>query len=113
MLHFIRQMMESFRAITPQVVAEQGNFKLSVILIREMSEKLNMTHSLAAEIVGEMKIQVDNDAYHQDPELFNDTARAMVGVMEAMLAAYTKEFDASTAYAFLNNAAKGMSLTYG
>lgn len=113
MMDFIRRMRDQFRSITPEVVAKQGNFILTAILIREMSSKLNMTYSLAAEIVGGMTIQVDNDAYHADPETFNETALAMVGVMKAMLDAYTAEFDSNAAYAFLKSAAKGMSLSYG
>lgn len=113
MLHFMRQMLETFRAITPEAVAAQANFKLTVILIREMAEKLNMTTSLAAEIVGQMDIKVDTDEYNAHPELFNDIAVSMVGVMRSMLDAYSKEFDHKTAFALLESAAKGMSLTYG
>lgn len=113
MLDFIARMRDSFLAITPTIVAEQGNFKLSIILVREMAVRLNMSQTLAATIVGAMTIQVDNDAYQRHPELFNSTAVAMVSVMESMLTAYTAEFDSKTAYAMLQSAAKGMSLTYG
>lgn len=113
MLHFLRQMLETFRSITPETVASQANFKLTAILIREMADKLNMTTSLAAEIVGQMEIKVDTDEYNAHPELFNDIAVSMVGVMRAMLDAYTKEFDERTAFSMLESAAKGMSLTYG
>lgn len=112
MIHFMRQMLESFRNLTPEAIAEQANFKLSVILIREMAEKLNMTTSLAAELVGQMEIKVDTDAYNENTELFNDIAVSMVGVMKSMLDAYTKEFGIVTAYAMLTSSAKGMNLTY-
>lgn len=109
----MQQMLEHFRSLTPEVVAEQANFKLAVIIVREMAEKLNMTTTLAAEIVGQMEIKVDTDAYNANTELFNDIAISMVGVMKSMLDAYTKEFGEATAYAMLTSAAKSMSLTYG
>ena len=67
----------------------RGDFRakkivLSVLLIREVAKSLGTTHGLAAEIVGPMEVNVQDEWYHADPELFHEIARELARVLGEM-----------------------------
>lgn len=112
-LNMMRQMLNMFKAITPETMAETANFRLTLIICDEMTNKLNVTPGYAAEIISKMEIKVDDNAYRQDPELFHDLARELVRIMGDALTLYTKEWGHSAAHQMVKGMASGMSLTYG
>ncbi len=113
MINMMRQMLAAFRAITPEAMADTANFKLTLLLVREMAKKLNLSPSYAAAIVGKMEIKVDDDTYAENTELFDDLIREMVRIMADALALYTKELGSDAAHEMVKGIASGMSLTYG
>lgn len=110
--YLLQQMTEMFRGLTPETLVQKANFKLSVFLIRDLAAAINVTHEYAAGIVGQMEIQVSDEAFNENPEGFYDLARELTRVLGVMFDAYTKEFDHKTAHAFVKSAASSMSLTY-
>ena len=113
MIHFMREMLGTFRGVTQERMAASANYLLTLLIIREMAAKLNVTFAYAAEIVGKMEIRVDDDAYAENTELFNDLAREMVRIMADALALYSKELGRDAAHQMVKGIASGMSLKYG
>ncbi len=114
MHYMMRQLLETFRGLTAEKLAETANVKLSLLIIRNMVPVLNVTPELAAGLVGEMEIKVSDDAYNAEPEAFNEIAAEMVRVMGEIYKLMVKELnDERAAFAYVRSVAKGMSLTYG
>lgn len=111
MLDFMRNMLKTFKAIDRPAIRDSANFILSVILIREVAVHLNLTHAYAAEIVGAMKIEVQDSVYSQDPELFHDLAKELARIMGLMFTAYSDALGETAALAYIKAGAKDMSLT--
>lgn len=114
MLEYMRNVLDTIKDMTGESVAASANFKLSVIIIRELARRLNMTESLAAELVGGMTIKVDDEAYAENPELFNEMAFEVARVAQLMFMEFRAVFDERVAYAYLRAAIPRMSsITYG
>lgn len=113
MMDFMRNMLATIKGMTGESINGSANFRLSVIVIRELAQRLNMTESLAAELVGAMTIKVDDDAYWSDPELFNEMAVEVARVAQLLFIEYRAVFDENVAHAYIRTAVPSMSITYG
>lgn len=108
-----QDLLAHFKGMTREQLAAAANLKLTIILIRELAAGLNLTENYAAQIVGKMKIEVDNESYNADPDTFNELAKEMVRIIRVLFDTIKDEFGEKTAYSYIESSAAQLSLTYG
>ena len=108
--NFLRDMLDLFKSLTAEKLSTTANFKLTIILHKDMVEKLNVSPRWAAGVIGRMDINVSDSVYNSDPETLDALARELVTVMQTMLYAYTEAWGTDAAYDMLEHAAARMSL---
>lgn len=107
----MRNMLEIFQGLTPEKLHESTRLVLGILLIRKIAQELNLSHSYAAKLVGKMKIEVSDEAYASDPEVFHDLIGEMVRIIGIIYRRIADEFGDDAALAFIESAAGDFSLT--
>lgn len=111
MLNFMRKLLETFKALSSEQIAQTANVILTIRFVETLAKELGCTKSLAGQVIGAMTLNVADNYYNDDPALFHDLVDESVRVICLMYDAYSSALGPDAALELIKAGAKDMSLT--